>query len=278
MPPGLHLDYDLDFQTRRVNDIAPTLAPSLLSSLVGNICQLEKPEIPRKPISFEAEESLGGRGWAPPKPDAPGPSRNAGVTPKMPASEGDVLESEPHDQGGNQHYQPFFEPNPEKVAEVVISDDDIDLLLEVPQAASKPISEPSQCRKQSLEDQDLHSSPSKKRATKEEGISTPHQEEALPKGVRIEDILPKRYETLSANNEWVHRVRCSLLGLEAGTTPSKENINSSEWFTPQAAAWETEQPEIIGCQSCGRRASSQSALPTNLPRGLAGSHCTPRKT
>ena len=63
--------------------------------------------------------------------------------------------------------------------------------------------------------------------------------------MRIEDILPKRYETLSANNEWVHRVRCSLLGLEAGTTPSKEDINSPEQFAPRAAAWETEQPEII---------------------------------
>ena len=119
------------------------------------------------------------------------------------------------------------------------------MTLEVPQAASMPISEPAQCRKRSPEDQDPHSSPSKKWTTKEEGMSTPHQEEALPKRVRIEDILPKRYETLSANNEWVHWVRCSLLGLEAGTTPSKEDINFSEWFTPQATAWETEQLEII---------------------------------
>ena len=76
-------------------------------------------------------------------------------------------------------------------------------------------------------------------------MTTPHQEEALPKGVRIKDILPKRYETLSGDNELAHRVRCSLLGLEVGTMPSKEDINSSKWFTPQAAAWETEQPEII---------------------------------
>ena len=58
-------------------------------------------------------------------------------------------------------------------------------------------------------------------------MSTPHQEEALPKGVRIEDILPKRYDTLSGNNEWAHRVRCSLLGLETGTTPSKEDMSHS---------------------------------------------------
>ena len=72
-----------------------------------------------------------------------------------------------------------------------------------------------------------------------------YQQEALSKGVRIKDILPKRYETLSGDNDWAHRVRSILLGLETGTTPSKEDINSSKWFAPQAPAWETKQPEII---------------------------------
>ena len=138
-----------------------------------------------------------------------------------------------HLSSGSQHNQLLFEVNLEEVAEVIIlDDDDIDLTLEVPPAASMPVSELAHCRKRSPEDQDPHSSPSKKRATKEEGISMPYQEEALPKGVRIEDILPKRYKTLSGNNEWVHQVRCSLLGLEAGTTPSKEDINSSEGVAP----------------------------------------------
>ena len=73
----------------------------------------------------------------------------------------------------------------------------------------------------------------------------PQQEAALPRGVKMEDILPKRYETLAADNNWVHRVRCSLLGLEAGTTPSKEDINTSQWFIPQAGAWELKPPEVI---------------------------------
>ena len=169
-----------------------------------------------------------------------------GVAPQIPASKGKVPKSEPLDQGGSQRDQLVFEVNPEEAAEVIISDDkDVDLTLEEPQAASTPASEPAQCRKQSLEDQDPPSSPSKKWATKEEGMSTPYQEEALPKGVRIEDILPKRYETLSGNNDWAHRVRHSLLGLETETIPSKEDINSSKRFIPQATAWETEQPEII---------------------------------
>ena len=46
LPSGVRLDYDLDSETRGVNDIAPVLTPSLLSGLVDNICGLKKPEIP----------------------------------------------------------------------------------------------------------------------------------------------------------------------------------------------------------------------------------------
>ena len=47
------------------------------------------------------------------------------------------------------------------------------------------------------------------------------------------------------DNDWVQWVRCSLLGLETGATPSKEDINTSERFMPQAAALELEPPEVI---------------------------------
>ena len=154
-------------------------------------------------------------------------------TPQTPASKGEVPKCKPLDQERSQRDQLMFEVNPEDAVEVIVSDDDdMDLTLEEPQAASTPASEPAHGRKQSQEDQDPPSSPSRKQATKEEGMSMPYQEEALPKGVRIKDILPKRYETLSGDNEWAPRVRCSLLGLKTGTTPSKEDINSSKRFTP----------------------------------------------
>ena len=82
VPHGLHLDYDLDFQTRRVDDVAPTLTSPLLSGLVGNIHQLERPGIPREPVSFKADEDLWGHGRAPPKPDVPSPSHDDGVASK----------------------------------------------------------------------------------------------------------------------------------------------------------------------------------------------------
>ena len=233
LPPRLHLDYDLDSETRGVDDIAPVLTPSLLSGLVGNIRGLEKPEIPTQPIPFEAVDGVGARGWTAPKTEAPGLSHEVGVIPQTPASKGEVSKHEPPDQGMSQCNPVVFKVNPEDVVEVIVSDDDdLDLTLEKPQAISTPANEPAPRRKGSVDDQDPPSSPSRKHATKEEGMSTPHQEEALPKGVRLEDILPKRYDTLSGDNEWAQRVRCSLLGLETGTTPSKEDINSSKWFTP----------------------------------------------
>ena len=82
VPHGLHLDYDLDFQTRRVDDVAPTLTPPLLSGLIGNICQLERPGIPGEQASFKADEDLWSHSRAPPKPDAPSPSHNDGVASK----------------------------------------------------------------------------------------------------------------------------------------------------------------------------------------------------
>ena len=66
VPHGLHLDYDLDFQTRRVDDVAPTLTSPLLSGLVSNIRQLERLGIPGEPASFKVDEDLWGHGRAPP--------------------------------------------------------------------------------------------------------------------------------------------------------------------------------------------------------------------
>ena len=71
--PGLHQDYGLDFQMRRVNDIAPTLTSPMLSGLVSNICLLGRPEVPRRPGSPKMEEGLWGHNRASAGPDAPGP-------------------------------------------------------------------------------------------------------------------------------------------------------------------------------------------------------------
>ena len=60
----------------------------------------------------------------------------------------------------------------------------------------------------------------------------PPQEAVLLSGVTEEDILPKRYETFASDNDWVQCMRCSLLGLEAETTPTRKDIDTLECFVP----------------------------------------------
>ena len=60
-----------------------------------------------------------------------------------------------------------------------------------------------------------------------------------------EGILPKRYEIFTSDYNWVQSIRGSLLGLEAGTSPSRRDIDSSTRFIPQTAASELESPEVI---------------------------------
>ena len=73
----------------------------------------------------------------------------------------------------------------------------------------------------------------------------PPHEAVLPRGVMEEDILPKRYETFTSDHDWVQRVRCSLLGLEAGTTPSRKDIDTSSCFVPQVVVSKSDPPEVI---------------------------------
>ena len=135
VPLGLHLDYDLDFQTRRIDDIAPTLTSPLLPGLVGNICQLERPEIPGEPTSFKADGDLWGPSRVPPTQDVPSPSHNEGKVSKRQASEGEAQENEPPGQGGSPQDQLPSEPDPGEITEIVISEED-EVTIEEPQGSS----------------------------------------------------------------------------------------------------------------------------------------------
>ena len=90
--PGLHQDYNLDFQMRRVDDIAPTLTSPMLSGLVSSVCSTGWPEVPKGPASPKMEESQRGCSGAPARPDVPGPSCISGPM--------ETKGNKPFEQGG----------------------------------------------------------------------------------------------------------------------------------------------------------------------------------
>ena len=131
----------------RVNDIALTLT-SLLSGLISNIRLLGRPKVPREPVSSKAEEGLWGRNRTPTMSDVLGPSHNGRLVPHMQTGKVEAEEKKPHEQGGIDLDQTLLGPDPEEVAAVVISDDDeADLPIDMPQAASMPKGEPAWTQK-----------------------------------------------------------------------------------------------------------------------------------
>ena len=230
----------------RVGDIAPTLTSPMLSGLISNIHLLGRPEIPRGPASPKMEEGLWGRSRAPAEPDAPGPSCIGGSAPHARAAKVETEGNKLCDQGGIDLDQTLPWPNPEDAAVVIISDDnETDFPIDTPQAASTLKVEPAWNPKRPLEGRSPCSSPPKKLATEEKEESLPSHEAVLPRGVMEEDILPKRYETFTSDNNWVQCIRCSFLGLEAGTTPSQRDNCTSSRFVPQVVASESDLPEVI---------------------------------
>ena len=129
--PGLHQDYDLDFQMRRVDDIAPTLMSPMLAGLVSSICLTGRPAVSKGPASPKTEEGLWGRGGAPAWPDVPGPSHIGGPM----ETEGD----KPLEQGGINLDATIPAFTSEDAAAVVISDDEVTSFLGGwPEAISTP--------------------------------------------------------------------------------------------------------------------------------------------
>ena len=132
--PGLHQDYDLDFRMWRVDDIAPTLTSPMLSGLVSSVCFLGRPEVPKGLASPKMEEGLWGHSRAPTGPDVPGPSCISRSAPHVWVAEGNKL----YEPGEVDLDKTLPAPDLEEVAAVIISDDDTDFPVDMPQAGSTP--------------------------------------------------------------------------------------------------------------------------------------------
>ena len=236
--PALHQDYELDFRMRRVDDIAPTLTSPMLVGIASSVHLTGRPAVPKGPESPKTEEGLWGGGGAPAQPAVPGPSHIGGLM----ETEGEKpLDIEAIDLDAT-----ILADIPEDAADVIILDGEVlSFPGDWPEAVSTPKTEVASGYKRSLEDMSPRSSPPKKRATEEKEESPPPHEAYLPRGTKEKDLLPKRYEVFTSDYEWVQSMRGSLLGLEAGTSPSRREIENSSHFRPRTVASETELPKVI---------------------------------
>ena len=221
--PALHQDYELDFRRRRVDDIAPTLTSPMLAGIASSVHLSGRPAVPKGPESLKTEEGLQGHGGAPTQPAAPGPSH---IGRPMETEGEKLLEVETIDLDIT-----IPVDLPEDAADVVILDDEVlSLPSDYPEAISTPKIEVASGHKRSSEDTSPCSSPPKKWATEEMEESPPPHDVSLPRGMKEKDLLPRRYEVFASDYEWVQSVTGSLLGLEAGDSPSRREIKDSSRF------------------------------------------------
>ena len=238
-PLGLHLDYSMEFQSRRVGDIPPALTSSLLSSFPF----LEKPrpeEPPSPPAAQQPEETD--------SPQSP-----------LPDKEGEA-DSQPHCQkllvqfpfqkreaAGPQgtpskestgRYRISSDKEDESV--ITVSDDESD-----PDGASTSTGRtvPTSSRKRNREGGLADVPPTKKPADGEE--TAPQQEQNLPAETMEAILITARNALYGKDYPPVQEVRARLLGLDPGITPTDAQINASPRFALCPAVAEKDAPDII---------------------------------
>ena len=221
--PALHQDYELDFQLRRVNDFAPTLTSPMLAGIASSVRLTGRPVTPEGPESPKTEEGLQDHRGAPAQPAVPGPSHIGGPM----ETEGE----EPFRVKTIDLDTTIPADLPPDAADVIILDDEvISFPGDYPEAISTPKVEVASGHKRSSEDTSPRSSPPKKQATEETEESPSPHDLSLPRGMKEKDLFPQRYEVFASDYEWVQIVRGSILGLEAGDSPSRREIEESSRF------------------------------------------------
>ena len=220
-PLGLHLNYDMEFRSRRVGDIPQALTSPLLPSFPV----LEKPR-PRQP---------------PPPPAAQQPEETD--SPQSPSpDEEDGVDTKPHQQkmlvqfpfqkrkaGGPQgtpskESTGLFGVSSDKEDESVItvSDDGSD---QDGASTSTGRAVPTSSRKRRLEGEPSDVPPMKKPT--DGGETAPEQEQNLP-AETTKDLLNRvRNELYGKDYPHVKEVRARLLSLAHGVTPTDAQINAS---------------------------------------------------
>ena len=238
-PLGLHLDYSMEFRSRRVGDIPPALMPSLLPSFPF----LEKPrpgELPSPPAAQQLEETD--------SPQSP-----------LPDEEGEA-DIQPHRQKMLVQFpfqkrkaaSPQGTPSKESTGRFGVSSDKEDeSVITVSDDGSDPDGAststgrtvPTSSRKWSREGGPSDALPTKKPGDRDE--TAPQQEQNLPAETTEAVLIMTRNELYGKDYLHVQEVRARLLGLAPDVTPTDAQINASPRFALRPAAVEKDAQDIV---------------------------------
>ena len=238
-PLGLHLDYSMEFRSRRVGDIPPALTSSLLPSFPF----LEKPRPGEPPSPLAAQQPEETDSPQSPLPDQEGEADIQPHRQKMlvqfpfqkrkAAGPQGTLSKESTGRFG-------VSSDKEDVSVITVSDDGSD-----PDGASTSTGRtvPTYHRKRSREGGPSDAPPTKKPADRDE--TAPQQEQNLPAETMEAVLIATRNELYGKDYPHVQEVRARLLGLDPDITPTDSQIKASPRFALRPAAVERDAPDIV---------------------------------
>ena len=238
-PLGLHLNYDMEFRSRKVGDIPPALTSPLLPSFPV-LEKLRPGEPPPPPTAQQPEETDSPQSPSPEEEDGadtqphrqkmlvqfPFQKRKAAGPQETPSKESTGRFSIPSDK--------------EDESVVTVSDDGSD---NDGANTSTGRTVPTSTRKWRPEGEPSDAPPTKKPA--DGGETTPQQEQNLPAETTEAVLITARNELYGKDYPQVQEIRAHLLSLAPDVTPTDAQINASPRFALHPAAVEKDAPDIV---------------------------------
>ena len=238
-PLGLHLNYDMEFRSRRVGDIPPALTSPLLPSFP--VLEKPRPGEPLPPPAAQQPEETD-------SPQSPSPDEEDGAD-TQPHRQKMLVQfpfqkrkaAGPQETPSKESTGRFGVPSDKEDESVVtVSNDGSD---NDGANTSTGRAVPTSSRKRRPEGEPSDAPPTKKPA--DGGETAPQQEQNLPAETTEAVLITTRNELYGKDYPHVQEIRARLLSLAPDVTPTDAQINASPRFALRPAAVEKDAPDIV---------------------------------
>ena len=243
MPSGLHLNYEEDFLNYRSHQVPGVFTdPLFLPNMVNSVYKLVMPPVLSGAPPFAAAKDC------PTIPLESGDDRDSAVPPSPSPSVVSAPTAEESKAGlPTTPIQIIGESDTESdKTENLEPEVDSSYSAQVfPSRSDRALRKWTHGKTDSVRDS-KDGAPSPKRATIKKEIEVDDNESSSSTGLSDETLCDHRFTVYGRDSTAVHKVRAKILGLEAETRPSQQDINSSPIFALRRVADESRPPSIIG--------------------------------
>ena len=243
MPSGLHLDYEEDFLNYQSHQVPGVFTdPLFLPNMVNSVYKLVIPPVLSGAPPFAAAKDCptipleSGDDGDSTLPPGPSPSTIGAPTAEkskagLPATPIQIIGESDTESDKTENLEP--EVDSSYSAPVF------------PPKSDRALRKRTRSKIDSVRDS-KDGAPCPKRATIKKGTEGDDNESSSSTGLSDETLCDHRFMVYGRDSTAVHEVRAEILGLEAETRPSRQDIDSSPIFALRRVADESQPPSIIG--------------------------------